>query len=195
MRISKIIAYLQQQMEIKGDIHLQFHFSKEAMQSEAQEIAVVMDLIGKACESDAAQYNADTRKVVEQLCAQANPDHIQRQQIPEIWDNICETSRKNPFNGEAIGSVYLIGSRRTPFTKIGFSTNPNRRLNGIQTVDPTCFLISTTEADMGYEKFLHRYFAKQRRKKEWFDLTDDHIALIRSNHLLSEYASQINKAA
>jgi hypothetical protein len=74
--------------------------------------------------------------------------------------------------------VYLINKEHTDEYKIGISNKPEKRLKTIQT--------GNSEKVIIYEKFssqyptkvegkLHRFFNSERKKGEWFILTDKQV--------------------
>lgn len=75
------------------------------------------------------------------------------------------------------GFVYCIRDGYKRAVKIGFSKNPNRRLNQLQTASATllelCGQISTTQS---YERHLQRLFADRSIFGEWFDDKDESIS-------------------
>lgn len=89
-----------------------------------------------------------------------------------------------PKLDEPAGYVYLLQDVDvTGFYKIGYTNNPERRLNkfGVelpfktQVVD----IIRTDDARL-LERTLHRRYADKRRKGEWFDLTASEVTEIRN---------------
>lgn len=75
--------------------------------------------------------------------------------------------------------TYLIAAEGSPLVKIGLAKSPTARMAVLQTGQPmTLSLLWTCEGD--YERQLHRRFAAQRMRGEWFDLTSlgDPVAVI-----------------
>lgn len=69
-------------------------------------------------------------------------------------------------------AVYVIGADGSPAVKIGTSTNPARRLASMQTSTPFALsLLATFDGGHELEQALHREFADQRVRREWFDLS------------------------
>jgi len=80
--------------------------------------------------------------------------------------------------------VYLIKDNFTGYHKIGFSRDPLTRLRNLSkepTLLPVSLEFSLIQAWWGNtedERFLHKQFTNQRKRGEWFDLTDEDIANI-----------------
>lgn len=83
--------------------------------------------------------------------------------------------------------LYLIFNRSTKFTKIGISSDPDRRLRELTNAGGhELWLLFTIEFAEGcdisakfMESYIHKYFAKQRIKGEWFCLSLRHLASLR----------------
>lgn len=73
------------------------------------------------------------------------------------------------------GFVYLMRNRRTKRTKIGFSIKPAAREGTLQCEEPDISMFFYGPATMRDEKALHRKFADQRIRGEWFNLTIEEI--------------------
>lgn len=70
--------------------------------------------------------------------------------------------------------VYFIRAMSTDFVKIGRARDPQQRLANLQTASPHELVLVATEADDSdsyRETRLHRAFAKQRIRGEWFRYT------------------------
>jgi hypothetical protein len=77
----------------------------------------------------------------------------------------------------ALGFVYCIRDGYKGTVKIGFSNNPNRRLQQLQTASAThlelCGVIETVQS---FEKFLHHVFRDRHVFGEWFDDADEGVS-------------------
>ena len=84
--------------------------------------------------------------------------------------------------------IYLIKDPDSGFTKIGRSNNPHHRLRTLikqDTLQPKpnkYFFITYWQDRIGIEKMLHEQFSKQRKRGEWFDLTEEDINLIKISY-------------
>ena len=67
------------------------------------------------------------------------------------------------------GFVYIMEDS-TDLYKIGFSKNPEERLNQCKTANPRIKIYQTYYANKFDEKFLHKIFDKKRYDREWFKL-------------------------
>lgn len=87
----------------------------------------------------------------------------------------------------SVGYIYLICSN--DMYKIGFSTDPLRRLKQIQTHNPfKCELISTIKDTGNLESYLHEKFKRFRTNGEWFEKSN--LILIEFNRMSSFEGSQ-----
>lgn len=76
--------------------------------------------------------------------------------------------------------IYVVYNRLNGLFKIGRSTNPNRRIKGIESMTGQILdLIMLMELNENYEysiseaeKNIHEYFKEQRKVGEWFELDD-----------------------
>lgn len=86
-------------------------------------------------------------------------------------------------DGTDEGYVYLMEAVGSPRFKIGLSCQPKRRqkqLNRGQSPYPIERVHTSKVSNMGRsEEFLKRAFAPWREHGEWFELTPDHIELIK----------------
>jgi len=74
--------------------------------------------------------------------------------------------------------VYLINKEYTDEYKIGVSNDPEKRLKAIQTGNSEKVIIFKkfkSQYPTKVEGRLHRFFNSERRKGEWFVLTDEQI--------------------
>ena len=78
------------------------------------------------------------------------------------------------------GFVYVIGSDDFPFVKIGHTTNVKKRLCQLQSGNPfTLKVLATREGTWALEQLIHRSYAFQRIRGEWFDFGgDDPVKLV-----------------
>lgn len=78
---------------------------------------------------------------------------------------------------EPIGFVYCIRDGYKRAVKIGFSKNPTRRLNQLQTASATLLeLCGQIGATQSYERHLQRLFSDRSIFGEWFDDKDESIS-------------------
>lgn len=77
--------------------------------------------------------------------------------------------------------VYVIGVPDSPIVKIGFSTDPQQRLRGLQTASPEKLALRwRTPGDQQLEGRIQEHFKPLRKSGEWFDFGDlDPVAAIR----------------
>lgn len=78
--------------------------------------------------------------------------------------------RENDQKHEETPKTYLIGAEGSPLVKIGMAKNPEARVKFLQTGQPMLLSLLWTHED-DHERTLHRRFADQRIRGEWFDLT------------------------
>ncbi len=79
------------------------------------------------------------------------------------------------------GYLYLL--KCGEFYKIGFSETPRKRVHSFRTGSPHPILLIHTLKTPHYktvEKVLHRHFSEKRHQGEWFRLTDEDVAYIKS---------------
>lgn len=69
--------------------------------------------------------------------------------------------------------TYLMADRSTGMYKIGRSIEPYFREKTLQSQNPVIELICTCQVDI--EKHLHEYYADQRVRGEWFNLSDEQV--------------------
>ena len=85
-----------------------------------------------------------------------------------------------------IGFIYFFTNMEYGFCKIGFSTNPHKRLNNVQTGCPFSIsvhhILKGTKED---EKITHKKFKKYKSNGEWFFIKGD----------LDKYLSENNNTA
>lgn len=74
-----------------------------------------------------------------------------------------------------MGSIYYIGCSQTEAVKIGFTAGkPEARLSALQTGSPTkLVLIATHRGTIEDERKLHAQFEADRRRGEWFNLSEE----------------------
>jgi len=69
--------------------------------------------------------------------------------------------------------IYIIQHEHGP-VKIGHSKDPESRCKSLQTSTPYKLkLMNTFPGNMQDETHIHRYFAKNKIRGEWFNLTDE----------------------
>ncbi|WP_406469526.1 GIY-YIG nuclease family protein [Streptomyces hirsutus] len=79
--------------------------------------------------------------------------------------------------------VYAIGTSDARMVKIGYTTNLERRLSQIQVGCPLLLeVLWWTEAGPSFEEALHRIFAAQRLRGEWFELGPERLSMFDALH-------------
>lgn len=83
--------------------------------------------------------------------------------------------------GAPVEHTYLIGAEGSPLVKIGYATNPKKRLASLQTGQPMQLTLLWSHP-VDHEAALHERFAEYRVRGEWFDLTPlgDPVAAVQS---------------
>lgn len=79
--------------------------------------------------------------------------------------------------------VYLI--KCSIYYKIGFSKNPKNRVKTVKTHNPLDVVLFATLKTDNYlilEKELHSIFANKNSKREWFELNEDDLTLLKINY-------------
>jgi hypothetical protein len=67
------------------------------------------------------------------------------------------------------GVVYLVSMENTPYVKIGYSGNIQKRRRALSTGSPEPVrIVCEIECSREYEKLLHKQFEKYRKNGEWF---------------------------
>lgn len=67
--------------------------------------------------------------------------------------------------------VYVIHATGTSLIKLGYSTNPQKRLSELQTASPHKLqILASWPGNRAREKRLHRHMAQFRREGEWFEV-------------------------
>lgn len=78
--------------------------------------------------------------------------------------------------------LYLIQHKEiTEYTKIGYTTDIEKRIKSLQTASPTGInLIYLVESDYAYkmEQSLHNQYSHKNSNLEWFKLSDNDIKTI-----------------
>jgi len=83
--------------------------------------------------------------------------------IFQAWATQC-SDRK-----EQVSYVYLIGCKKNNTMKIGFSNNPQKRLQGLQVSSPhPLSILATIKGGQPLERKLHKEFAHLKLSGEWF---------------------------
>lgn len=77
--------------------------------------------------------------------------------------------------------VYILSSKKTKLTKIGYSSNVKQRIKALQNSGPDglvlkCLIKGGTET----EGMLHKKYADKRKHGEWFSLSDEDIESLKS---------------
>lgn len=111
-------------------------------------------------------------------------DVIKIIRVQHIPIQIIETAPKEPADRSdtRIGYVYLIQSP-TGHYKIGHTSNPDKRIKTFESKLPfeiEFIHLICTEDRFALEKELHRKFAQQRVRGEWFKLTSADVDYIKS---------------
>ena len=73
--------------------------------------------------------------------------------------------------------VYFIYDKHTKRTKIGKSTNVNKRLSGLKTSNPDLILVYHTNHKN--EDYYHNLFKSKRIVREWFSLTHSDLKIVK----------------
>jgi hypothetical protein len=79
-------------------------------------------------------------------------------------------------------------NKRNGFIKIGKSKWPQFREKTLQADEPEIELITFWEAPATLEKQLHKRFAEQRQRGEWFELTFKDLKSIKD--IMNEYETK-----
>lgn len=84
----------------------------------------------------------------------------------------------------ATSYVYFVRAYQADCTKIGCSTDPEKRLRVLQNATPLKLeIVARAKGSLHQEKLIHRRFSRSRRWGEWFRNTPDLLAFSR---LISE---------
>ena len=89
---------------------------------------------------------------------------------------------KPPTRRSKAGFIYLCRDNRNDLVKIGFSTVPAFREKTLQSEVPEITMLFHFPGTMALEKELHRRYVAHRVRGEWFSLTEDEVAKIKSDH-------------
>lgn len=95
----------------------------------------------------------------------------------------CEIKQKQSKNKSGKSEshkTYLMKDSNTNYTKIGKSINPQKRESTLQSEKPTIELLKV--CDDLVETELHKKYASNRIRGEWFDLSDNDIQEICSEY-------------
>ena len=99
--------------------------------------------------------------------------------VKELW-KLFKEQRYSSNTSSTDGSVYLVQDSHGN-TKIGFSTNPERRLKSLRTSSASKLtFLGAIPGTRENEKRLHRLFADRRVGREWFNLSSADITQILS---------------
>lgn len=91
----------------------------------------------------------------------------------------CTFCDSDVFMSEVRNCVYFITDGI--YTKIGIATDLTKRFSGLQTSNPLklkalCIIPCKDNREMQkYELYLHRYFADNNVRGEWFDISEEDI--------------------
>jgi len=96
----------------------------------------------------------------------------EREELPTQDDEIDE-SQPEPQK-----YLYLMKCNRSGLYKIGISVDPKFREKTLQAESPSIKLVGQWERTSQLEKHWHNYYAKQRRRGEWFALTKCQVAFL-----------------
>lgn len=78
------------------------------------------------------------------------------------------------IDDESSNTIYFIESRDAGLIKIGFTTNPDRRIKSLKTASPNKLrVIMTMPGTREDERKLHEKFAHLRQQGEWFTDCDE----------------------
>ena len=79
--------------------------------------------------------------------------------------------------------LYIIQCGCSRYHKIGVSTYPGDRLEALQTANPMKLSLRFAIAipnESAIERYLHKKYQKQNIRGEWFDLSENDVASIRT---------------
>lgn len=94
---------------------------------------------------------------------------------------VMEDQRKEP------PQIYVLSSKKTGLTKIGYSSNIPQRIKSLGNSGPDCLKLECLiPGGRETENMLHRKFAAKRKHGEWFALSKDDIEGLKSVALTSD---------
>ncbi|HGX5380645.1 TPA: GIY-YIG nuclease family protein [Escherichia coli] len=94
---------------------------------------------------------------------------------------VMEDQRKEP------PQVYVLSSKKTGLTKIGYSSNIPQRIKSLGNSGPDCLKLECLiPGGRETENMLHRKFAAKRKHGEWFALSKDDIEGLKSVAITSD---------
>ena len=115
-------------------------------------------------------------------CAET-PEVFAKALNAEWWLRYNETqtrrSAPTPKAPPREGWVYLMHNKRNGLFKIGFSANPTYREATLQSEEPEIELVHKFRGTMKDEEALHRRYAANRVRGEWFKLNSANIERIK----------------
>ncbi|MGS3834526.1 GIY-YIG nuclease family protein, partial [Escherichia coli] len=83
--------------------------------------------------------------------------------------------------------VYVLSSKKTGLTKIGYSSNIPQRIKSLGNSGPDCLKLECLiPGGRETENMLHRKFAAKRKHGEWFALSKDDIEGLKSVAITSD---------
>jgi hypothetical protein len=75
--------------------------------------------------------------------------------------------------------VYVVKSTLRDIYKIGFSIDPEKRIQALRCANPEISLVALYPGAITDEKYLHRYFSEKKVSNEWFSLKKEDLFFIR----------------
>lgn len=92
------------------------------------------------------------------------------------------------------GIIYFLKERDTPYVKIGFTTNLDKRWKDLEASNPrTLDLIHQIDGDVSNEHELHAVFKDYRVKGEWFVIGDELDTFIQKEMSLDAYREYLRR--
>lgn len=101
-----------------------------------------------------------------------------------IWDLMTEEYERAP--------VYFLLAERTGLIKIGFSTQPGLRRKGLENEFGPLTLLGLEVGGFKREHELHRLFAEERVRGEWFVASPRLVAYIVCLHQTTTYLERVD---
>lgn len=135
----------------------------EFSESDALRLEGFVELIGTFMDAHNATIDSSRRSRL--------GNNLFKQEVHQIIQNEKEKLTLEPSKKSKKGYLYLF-SHTNGLTKIGFSSNPQRREKTLQAEDPRIHMLCARKGTLQQERRLHRIFSKKRIRGEWFDLTE-----------------------
>ncbi|EPK7525577.1 GIY-YIG nuclease family protein [Klebsiella variicola] len=86
--------------------------------------------------------------------------------------------------------VYVLSSKKTGLTKIGYSSNIPQRIKALGNSGPDSLILECLiPGGSDTENMLHRKFSTKRKHGEWFELTNDDIQGLKAISLMQGKAA------